>query len=231
MIDSPPAQSGPPPISTKQPEPDGQKLTATPYTKSTRQNLFARVIKAIFRPILKVLYYSIKWIRSHRTVSLLAILLLIAGVVGTLFLEGGASLGGSANSGAVAQAVKSNQELSPDVQNWLLALKNGDLTTMLSIDKSINPTTRPPDTALYILEFSEPHAGVTWTNVAITGMSQGPDGLTDTFVEIVMTQPSTNGGGTTVSLWHFSTTIDGRIYLLDYVSARTSGSTSTSTSG
>jgi hypothetical protein len=96
---------------------------------------------------------------------------------------------------------------------------------MISVEKSINQSTRPPDTALYLLQFSEPRAQVKWTNVTLSSIKTAPDGLVDSYVEVDMTPSPTvqaQGGTRTVVLWHFATDPAGRIYLLDYVSSRTS---------
>ena len=182
------------------------------------------MVKAILRPILKALYYIIKWIRAHRIAALIAILLLLASIFATsYFVTGSTPLVSDSNS--VRSSIENNPQLSQDVKAWLLALRDGNIDTMLSVEKSINPSTRPPDTSLYLLQFSEPRAQVKWTNVTLTSIKTAPDGLVDSYIEVDMTpspQIQAQGGTRTVVLWHFATDPAGRIYLLDYVSARTS---------
>jgi hypothetical protein len=190
-----------------------------PAPKSTGRG---SVIKAILRPILKALYYIIRWIRTHKIAALAAILLLLASFFATsYFVTGNAPLVNNTNS--TRASIQNNPQLSDDVKNWLIALQTGDIDTMLSIQKSINPANRPPDSALFILQFSEPRGQVKWTDVSVTSIKTAPDGLVDTYVEVDMSTPAQASGATrAVVLWHFSTDPAGRIYILDYVSARAS---------
>ncbi|MBA2679856.1 MAG: hypothetical protein H0U76_15850 [Ktedonobacteraceae bacterium] len=160
----------------------------------------------------------------HRIAALLALLLLLASIFATsYFVTGRSPVESDTNS--VRDSIVNNPQLSDDVKAWLLSLRDDNLDRMVSVEKSINPSTRPPDTALYLLQFSEARAQVKWTNVTLTSIKTAPDGLVDSYVEVDMTpSPSiqAQGGTRTVVLWHFSTDPAGRIYLLDYVSSRTS---------
>ncbi len=224
MISPSPVQS---PVDQRGPQSESERRSAAlppPIPAGPRQKRRGSVVKAILRPILKTLYYIIKWIRAHRIAALIALLLLLVSIFATsYFVTGNAPL--TSNSSSVKNSVANNPQLSDDVKNWLLALQAGNIDTMLSIEKSINPSTRPPDTALYLLQFSEPRAQVKWTSVTVSSIKTAPDGLVDTYVEVDMTpspQVQAQGGTKTVTLWHFATDPAGRIYLLDYVSSRTS---------
>jgi hypothetical protein len=221
-----PSPTQPPPTwiesaDQKQPVPETKKVALTPAKIRPGQTPAALFVKAIFRPIFKALYYIIRWIRSHKLVTFIAIILLLASIYVTSYAVTGSSPLQS-SSDSLKKSIQDNPQMSPYVQNWLLALRSGDIQSMLAIEKTISPSTPPPNSAMYVLEFSEPHAQVKWTNVTVTSIKTASDGLIDTFVEVDMTQPTANGGGKTVTLWHFSTDPNGRIYLLDYVSARTS---------
>jgi hypothetical protein len=203
-------------------EPERKSVVLPPPAPKSAGQKRGSVIKAILRPILKTLYYIIRWIRTHKIAAFAAILLLLASIFATSYLVTG-SVPLVSNSDSVRESVQNNPQLSDDVKNWLLALQNGDIDTMLSIQKSINPANRPTDSALYVLQFSEPHAQVKWTNVTVTSIKTAPDGLVDTYVEVDMTTPAQASGATkAIVLWHFSTDPAGRIYILDYVSARAS---------
>jgi hypothetical protein len=180
------------------------------------------VIKAILRPILKAFYYIINWMKAHRLAALAAVILLLASIFATsYFVTGSAPL--TSSSSSLRESVQKNPQLSDDVRNWLLALQSGDINTMLSIQKSINPSSRPPDSGLFVLNFSEPRGQVKWTNVSVPSIKTAADGMVDTYVEVDMTIPAqTNGATREIVLWHFTTDPSGRIYLLDYVSARLS---------
>ncbi|GCE26041.1 hypothetical protein KDA_15250 [Dictyobacter alpinus] len=220
----PPTRVAPPPSQIEPANAEQPRVALTPARKRVGQSPFALVIKAILRPIFKLLYYVIRWIRTHKLVTLLALILLLASIFATTYFASGQTpLSSSSNS--LQQSVQSNPDLSPDVQTWLLALRAGDINTMLAVQKAMSASTRPPDSSLYVLQFSEKYAPVKWTNVAVTSINKAPDGLIDTFIETDISSTSSASGTSTttnsVVLWHFSTTPSGRIFLLDYVSGRT----------
>ncbi|GCE18247.1 hypothetical protein [Dictyobacter kobayashii] len=223
----PPTRVAPPPAT---PEEQAQtapaKVALTPARRRAGQSPVALAIKAVLRPIFKLLYYVIRWIRSHKLATLLAILLILASVFATNYLFAGQTPLGASSSSTVQQSVQNNAQISPDVQNWLLALRSGDLNTMLSIQKSMSASTRPPDSALYVLQFSEKYAQVKWTGITVTSINKAPDGMLDMFIEVDMSSTSTSTSTTTgtsnsIVLWHFTTTPTGQIFLIDYVSGRT----------
>ncbi|GHO86872.1 hypothetical protein [Dictyobacter formicarum] len=220
----PPTQVVPSPNTTEQNAAAPPKVALTPARRRMGQAPLARAIKAILRPIFKLLYYTIRWMRSHKLVTLLAILLVLASIFGTNYLLTGQTPFSSDSSAAVQQSVQQNTQISPDVQNWLLALRSGDLNTMLNIQKSMGASTRPPDSALYVLQFSEKYAQVKWTGISVTGLNKAPDGMLDIFIEVDMSSTSTSSttsSSNSIVLWHFTTMPTGHIFLIDYVSGRT----------
>lgn len=221
----PPTQVVPPPSTTEQNAATPTKVSLTPARRRMGQAPLALAIKAILRPIFKLLYYTIRWMRSHKFAALLAIVLILASIFATNYLLTGQTLSSSNSSATTQQSVQENTQISPDVQNWLLALRSGDLNTMLNIQKSMSSSTRPPDSALYVLQFSEKYAQVKWTGISITGLNKAPDGMLDMFIEVDMTSTSTSstsGSSNSIVLWHFTTLPTGHIYLIDYVSGRAS---------
>jgi hypothetical protein len=177
--------------------------------------------RTIMHALCKIIYYLLRWTWTNRLVSCIAALLLLASITLTSFVATGNWLPITATD-SVGQSIQENAQLSPDIKSWLLALRSGDIGTMLAVQNSMNPATRAPDSALYVLEFSEPRAQVKWTAITVTNMSMAADGMIDTYVEVDMTPTANSQGTETVALWHFTTMPDGSIFLLDYVSARTS---------
>jgi hypothetical protein len=177
--------------------------------------------KIILHQLCKTVYYLIRWFWTNKITSCIAALLLLASIALTSYFAIGSWLPLAATD-SVAQNVQNNPQLSPDIKSWLLSLRAGNIPAMLAVEKTMNPAARPPDSALYVLQFSEAHAQVKWTNVYVTNIDMAADGLVDTYVEVDMTPASGTSGTETVVLWHFTTTPDGSIFLLDYVSARTS---------
>lgn len=176
----------------------------------------ALAIKAILRPIFKLLYYTIHWMRTHRLATLLAIVLIVGSVFATDYLLAGQTPFSSRPSTNVQQFGQDSSAITSDIQNWLLALRSGDLNTMLNIQKSMN---RPPDSSMYLSLFSEKYAQVKWSAISVTGASKGPDGMLDIFIEVDMTSTN-NSANSSIALWHFTTSPTGHIYVIDYVSGR-----------
>jgi hypothetical protein len=198
-----------------------QQVAQTPAKQRTGQTPAARLIKAILRPILKIIYYIIRWIRSHKLASLVAVILLVVSIFLTSYVVTG-SMPLFTNSNSALQSMENNPQVSPAIGAWLNALQTGDIQTMLNEQKNLSTAAPQPDSALYILEFSQSKAGTTWTNATVTSIHASPDGLVDTFVEVDMTQPTSNGTANLVTLWHFTTLPDGTLLEIDYVSSRAS---------
>lgn len=224
-MQSPPTQSSAPAsppqsIDTPtKPEQESKKLS-TPLRPRAGQAPLACAVKALLRPILKVCYYSIRWIGRHKPVSLIAVILLIASMVATsYFITGTVPF---ASSDTITDNLQENPQLSPDIQNWLLALRSGDLDAMITIQKSISSSTRPPDSALYVMRFSEKYGDVTWTKARVMSLKQASDGLVDSLIEVDMTEKSSSEAAKLITLWHFTTLPSGHILLIDYVSSRSS---------
>ncbi|GLV57704.1 hypothetical protein KDH_45400 [Dictyobacter sp. S3.2.2.5] len=213
----------PPPTPDEQTTPaESPNIMLTPARKRMGQAPLARAIKATLRPIFKLLYYTIRWIRSHKLAALLAILLIVGSVFATNYLLAGQiPFSPNTSTNTQQQSGQASSPVSSDVQDWLLALRSGDLNTMLNIQKSMS---RQPDSSMYLLQFSEKYAQVKWTAISVNGASKGPDGMLDLFIEVDMTSTSTSSSSTsaatTITLWHFTTSPTGHIYTIDYVSGR-----------
>lgn len=226
-----PSPTQPAPVQTaSHPQPtipaqEMQVKTSTPARRRVGQTPLARILKAILRPVLKGLYYLISWIRKHFAIALAALLLLVASIVLTTYFVTGA-LPFANSTDTVQQNLKSSPQVSPDVVNWLVALRDADASTMLTLQKSISTSTKQPDSSLYIMQFSEKYGQVKWTGANITSNKTGPDGLVDTFVQVNMTSTntsSTSNGTKLMSFWHFITAPGGQILSIEYVSSRQVG--------
>lgn len=225
MLTAPPTQPGvpppavPPPAYEQATEP--KKVALTPSKPRVGEMPAARVVKAILRPPIKAIYFVLTWIRTHKWVALITLALLLLSVSVTTRLVTGYWPFNGPGTDTVQQSLQSNPQLSPEIQNWLVALHNGDLTTMQTLQKTIPASTVQPDDGAFISEFSSKYAGMTWRTAKVDGISTGEDGMVDTFVEIDLTVPatSTSQGGNAIVLWHFITN-QGRIVAIDFISAR-----------
>lgn len=229
-----PSSTQPPPVQTTTPQPQptqqmpeaGQtSKTSTPAHRRAGQTPIARFVKAIFRPILKALYYIIRWIREHFLVILAAIVLLVGSFLLTSYFLTGALLPFSTTNTTIQQDLKSsNPQVSPAIQSWITALRDGDAGTMLDLQKSISSSAKQPDSSLYIMQFSEKQGQVKWTDASVTSVKTAADGLVDTFVEVDMTSTNPNtSGAKLMAFWHFITAPSGQILSIEYISTRQVG--------
>ncbi|QBD79959.1 hypothetical protein EPA93_29840 [Ktedonosporobacter rubrisoli] len=192
---------------------EAKKVKLTPLKARMGQAPAALLIKGIIRPILKALYYLIRWIRSHKLLAFIVLILLIASIVLTsYFVTGNAPLSDNTSSG-----LQDNPQLNPYVRTWILALKDGDLNTLQEVDKTIDTQLQPPDTSLYVMAYSEPQAHVKWNALKVLGITKASDGTSDTFIEADITTASNQPA---IVIWHFTTLPDGRILLIDVTQPR-----------
>lgn len=231
MIPSPTRPPSPPnvypPAVEQETTPAAKKVAMTPSKRRLGETPAARAIKAALRPIFKALYYAITWIRRHKLVTLIAIVLLVASIVlTTYFTTGALPFSGNNSASPSSQAsIQSNPQISPNIQNWLVALQNGDFNSMVTIEKMLPTSNVPPDNAAFLTQFSPKYAGVTWTKVSVTN-STAPDGSVDTYVAIDMNvaATTTTAAGKMIVVWHFTTIpqLADRLIQIDFVSARSS---------
>lgn len=225
MLTAPPTQAGPQPPTLPPPAPaqvaESKQVALTPSKPRIGGTPAARAVKAILRPVIKAIYYVITWIRTHKLATLITIILLLLSVSVTTRLMTGYWPFNGPGTDAVQQGLQNNPQLSPDIQLWLTALENGDLTSMQTLQKTIPASGVQPDDGAFIGEFSAKYAGVTWKGAKVDGVSTAADGQVDAFVEVDISIPATSTTQATnaIVLWHFVTN-QGRITAIDFISAR-----------
>lgn len=232
MIPSPTRPPSPPnaypPAVEQETTPHAKKIAMTPSRRRLGETPAARALKTTLRPIFKAIYYAITWIHTHKLVTLIAIVLLVASIVLTTYFTTGAlpfSSSNSASGSSSQSGIQGNPQISPYIQNWLIALQNGDFNSMVTIEKMLPATNVPPDNGAFLTQFSPKYAGVTWTKVAVTNAT-APDGTVDTYVTIDMSVPATTTttASNMIVVWHFTTIpqLADRLLQIDFVSARQS---------
>ena len=225
MLTAPPTQAGPQPPALPPPAPEQRtepkQIALTPSKPRIGEMPTARAVKAILRPVIKAIYYVITWIRTHKLATLITIILLLLSISVTTRLMTGYWPFNSPSTDAVQQSLQNNPQLSPDIQLWLTALENGDLTSMQTLQKTIPASGVQPDDGAFLGEFSAKYAGVTWNGAKVDGVSTAADGQVDAFVEVDISIPATSTTQATnaIVLWHFVTN-QGRITAIDFISAR-----------
>ena len=189
--------------------------TPSPSKARAGQGLLASIIKAILRPPLKAIYYTLRWIRLHRLAALLALALLLASVFATSYIVTGNPP--FAQSNTISHDLQESVDLNQNIKNWLLALRTGDIATMKELEGTMLSSA---DTGAYELQFSEQYAQVQWDNVKLTGMSLGPDNGIDTFLELDQTETINGTAVEGIYFWHFTTDVKGNILFIDVIPAR-----------
>ncbi len=201
MLSPSPTQQ--PPVQTT-PEPK-RKVRSTPSRRNPGQTPTARFLKTIFRPILKILYYALRWVATHFPLTILIVFLLLASIFATTYFTTGQfpyGLGGDqfnfhvrgTDGGGIA------------VKNWLYALRDGDETTLKLLDKNIS---QPPDPAQLSSQFSQPKAHLTWKDITVLNATSQADGTVDSFVQVNLSATGPGGNTSGMVIWHFTTIAQG----------------------
>lgn len=204
-------------------------MKLTPARRRAGQAPLALFVKAVLRPIFKALYYLIRGMRKHKIATLIAIILLLASIGITSYaLTGTVPLFGNNDNAATDKALTANPQLSNAVKAWIIALRDGDLNTLDSIQKSMPAANQPANTSLYVMQYSQPYSGIKWNSIHVTGPTRASDTLVDTYIEVNMTPPASaasQGATADVVIWHFTTlpeSMGGQLFSIEKVSDRLS---------
>jgi len=201
-------------------KPEEKKVKSTPARRRLGETSLARFVKAILRPIFKGLYYLFRAMGSHKLVTLILILLLLASSSIATYLTTGALPFGIGSDPFHAFNVRGNGS-GDHVKNWLYALRDGDATSLSLIQAEL-AMSQPPDPNQLVQQFSQPKTHLTWKAINVIGLYTESDTTVESFVEVDL---STNGPGGSVSgivIWHFTTLPQqqGRLLFIDLVTFR-----------
>ncbi len=206
----------------KAPASEEQKVVvrATPHKRRPGETPFALFIKAIFRPIIKLFYYLIRAIRMHKLLTLVVILLLIASISATTYVTTGSLPFGIGHDPFNFQ-VHGGDGGGSYVQNWLYALRDGDLAKLELLQAGLS-SQQAPDPSQAISQFSQSQGHLTWTSINLIADYSQPDGTVDSFVSVEVSGNGPGGSAKGVIVWHFITdpAAQGRILEIDLVSFR-----------
>ncbi len=191
-------------------KPEVKQIRSTPARRRTGQTPMARFFKAIFRPILKGVYYLLRGIGGHKLLTLAMILLLVASVAATTFFSTGQFPLGI-GSDPFNFHVRGTNGGGDVVKNWLYALRDGNASQMSLLEKNISS---PPDPQQFINQFSQSTAHLTWKSINVTGVYTESDATVDSFVEVDLAAAGPGGPVTGLLLWHFVTFSQGSELLL-----------------
>ena len=196
------------PSPTQQPPvkiPPEQKKTvrSTPARQRPGQSPTARFFKAIFRPVLKLLYYVLRWVATHFPLTILVVFLLLASIFATTYFTTGQfpyGLGGDQFN----FHVKGTDGGGTAVKNWMYALRDGDTTTLDLLDKDV---AQPPDSTQLVTQYSQAKAHLTWKDIIVLSASGQADSTVDSFIQVNLSATGPGGDTSGMMIWHF-TTID-----------------------
>src|SRR5690242_2590844 len=113
---------------------DTQSVSAKTRTGETPAALFA---KAIFRPILKGLYYLIRGMRTHKLVALIMILLILGSATAVNYYKTGQWPFGIGYDPFDFQ-INGGNGGGEKISDWLHALREGDAPTIQLLDTFIS---------------------------------------------------------------------------------------------
>ena len=195
MISPSPTQQPP-----EQATPESRKVE---YASRQRagQSPTARFFKAIFRPIFRGIYYLLRGMRNHKLVTFIMILLILGSALAANYaLTSGLPFG--IGNDPFNFHVKGGNGGGEKVQNWLYAMRDGNVVTLQFLDKDMS---QPPDVQQLVNQFSQPKGHLTWKTINVLSIFQESDTTIDSFVEVDLSATGPGGNTTGYVTWHFET--------------------------
>jgi hypothetical protein len=195
MISPSPTQRPP-----EQPASESRKVE---YASRQRagQTPTARFFKAIFRPIFRGIYYVLRAMRNHKLVTFIMILLLLGSAIGANYALTSEFPFGIGHD-PFNFHVKGGNGGGEQVQNWLYAMRDGNLATLQLLDKDMS---QPPNVQQLIGQFSQPKGHLTWKTINVLSVFQESDTTIDSFVEVDLSATGPAGNTSGYVIWHFET--------------------------
>jgi hypothetical protein len=158
-----------------------------------------RFLKAVFRPLLKGLYYLVRGMRSHKLITLLVILLLLGSATAVSYYKTGQWPFGIGYDPYNFQ-INGGNGGGEKISNWLHALREGDAPTIQLLDNFIS---QPPDAQALVSQFSKQH--FTWQAINRLSVTAESDTTIDSFWEIDLSNTGPGGPVVGYLLIHFVT--------------------------
>ncbi len=177
----------------------------TPRRRKGEQPL-GLFLKAIFRPILKGLYYVLRFMGSHKLLTFLLIVLLLGSGMFTSYLvtkQGPFGIGSDPFQLRVDGKLVSGGD---NIRNWLYHLRDGNTVALSLDDKYIS---QPPDPTQLISQYSQSGANLEWKDINVVSSYQQADTTVDTFVSVDLASRGPGGQTKGVILFHFVTVSQG----------------------
>ena len=195
MISPSPTQQPP-----EQTSPESRKVE---YASRQRagQTPTARFFKAIFRPIFRGIYYLLRGMRNHKLITFIMVLLILGSAIVANYALTSEFPFGIGND-PFNFHVKGGNGGGEQVQNWLYAMRDGNVVALQFLDKDMS---QPPDVQQLVSQFSQPKGHLTWKAINVLSVFQESDSTIDSFVEVDLSATGPAGNTTGYVIWHFET--------------------------
>ena len=178
------------------------------------------LLKTILRPIIKLLYYVLRTISSHKLITALLLLVLIASSsIATYVAKRQLPFG--IGSDPFNFHIQGGDGGGEHVKDWLYDLRDGNVTAMSIIESDLIQSP-PPDPQQLVDQFSQKKTNLTWKSITVIGVYTESDSTVDSFVQVDLTGSGPGGTVTGLMIWHFTTVpqLNGRIIFIHLVSFR-----------
>ncbi len=162
-------------------------------------------MKTILRPIFKGLYYIFRAMGSHKLVTLIMLLLLIASAIGANFAVTREWPFGIGNDPFNFHVRGGGNGGGDQVKNWMYDLRDGNIAALQLLDKAMPQPPTVQQLQQLVSQYSQAQGHVSWKAINVEGVAQETDTSVDSIVEVDL---SANGPGGPVSgymIWHFVT--------------------------
>ncbi len=161
----------------------------------------ALFFKAIFRPIFRGIYYLLRAMRNHKLVTFIMIVLILGSAIAANYALTSELPFGIGND-PFNFHVKGGNGGGEQVQNWLYAMRDGNVVTLQFLDKDMS---QPPDVQQLVSQFSQPKGHLTWKTINVLSVYQESDTTVDSFIEVDLSATGPGGNTTGYLIWHFVT--------------------------
>jgi hypothetical protein len=185
------------------PEPTTLEPKKVEYRQKQRagQSPTARFFKAIFRPIFRAIYYLLRGMRNHKLVTFIMILFILGSAIAAnyaLTSEGPFGIGNDPFN----FHIKGGNGGGEQVQNWLYAMRDGNLTALNLLDKDMS---QPPNVQQLVSQFSQPNGHLSWKTINVISVFQESDSTIDSLVQVDLSATGPGGNTSGYLIWHFVT--------------------------
>jgi hypothetical protein len=161
----------------------------------------ARFFKAIFRPIFRGIYYLLRGMRNHKLITFIMVLLFLGSAIVANYAFTNEWPFGIGND-PFNFHIKGGNGGGEQVQNWLYAMRDGNITALNLLDKDMS---QPPNVQQLVSQFSQPNGHLTWKTINVISVFQESDTTIDSLVQVDLSATGPGGNTSGYLIWHFVT--------------------------